>query len=266
MDPTRYTAAARLIGLPVNAAIAFKDVRSMVAMRTPIHMGETPPTTTDNPDPKQPPDQNVFQAKYEGELDVGEIANQWDFVRKMLLKPSDLAIGIDELEDNQRHLLTNGWTVVLKETLHWHFRKTAESSPKPVETTAELREKQDTEYAIAQVTDFEREQEENKKQPCWMEAPALMSEHTKQQSSHLTNLKVEEPSLNPNEKLAAAVTTAIDISKRAYKRRLVTSLVMNRNMGYTSGHNFAEWVFESQDPCTTDEKQRFQEFWKSPGD
>jgi hypothetical protein len=255
MDATRYAAAAQLVGVPIAEGTLFKDMRAIVAMRAPAHTEKTPSATTKKADPKEPPDENVFRANYDGELDGVELANQWNFLKEWTLKPTDLAIEIGALEENKEHLLTNGWCVVLKEMSHWHFRhfrKESTDAPvptvdAPAESSADLIEKQEAEYAIAQVADYEREQADEK-------------------AGKTAGIAVnpEEPAAEEDlETMTTAVATAIDDSNRAYKCRLVTGLAMNNELSSLPAiHEFAKWIFDSQEPCTTLEKRRFQEFWK----
>tara|TARA_B110001450_G_scaffold250482_1_gene269211 strand:+ start:1127 stop:2017 length:891 start_codon:yes stop_codon:yes gene_type:complete len=251
MDATRYAAAAQLVGVPITEGTLFKDMRAIVALRAPVHTEKTPSATTKKANPKEPPDENVFRANYEGELDAVEIANQWNFLKEWTLKPTDLAIEIGALEENKEHLLTNGWCVVLKEMSHWYFRKESTDAPvptadAPAESSADLIEKQETEYAISQVADYERDQAEKK-------------------ADKTADIVVnpEDPAAEFLERMTTAVATAIDDSNRAYKRRIVTGLAMNDELSSLSAiHEFAKWIFDSQEPCTTLEKRRFQEFWK----
>eukprot|EP00966_Prymnesium_polylepis_P227920 5274197-Prymnesium_polylepis.1 len=90
-------------------------MRAIVAMRAPAHTEKTTSATTKKTNPNEPPDENVFRANYEGELDEEELATQWNILKDLTLKPTDLGIEIDALEKNQEHLLTNGWHVVWKD-------------------------------------------------------------------------------------------------------------------------------------------------------
>ena len=245
MDAARYADAARLIGIPIGEGTLFNDMRAIVAMRAPTSADDRPAATTKATKTKEPPDENVFRANYEDELDPTELANQWKFLKDWTLKPTDLAIGIDSIDENQEHLLTNGWYVVLKEMSQWHFRKDPiEDAPVPEGgSSADLIEEQEKEYAIAQVADYEREQSEKL-----------------QEKKEATASK--EPA--KEEAVKTVVPTATDELNHAYKRRLVTGLAMYNKLSSLSAiHEFASWVFESQEPCSTLEKRRFREFWNA---
>lgn len=247
MDAARYVYAAQLVGIPIGEGTLFKDMRAIVAMRAPTSADKTPSATTKAAKTKEPPDENVFRAGYEDDFDPTELANQWKFLKDWTLNPTDLAIEIDSLEENQEHLLTNGWYVVLKEISQWHFRKDPiEDAPMPTGgSSADLIEEQDKQYAIAQVADYEREQTEKL-----------------QEKEAATTVNPKEPAAK-EEAVTTVVPAATDELNHAYKRRLVTGLAMYDKLSSLSAiHEFASWVFDSQEACSTLEKRRFQDFWK----
>lgn len=253
MDAARYADAAKLVGISIGEGTHLKDMRAIVAMRAPTSVDKRPSATTTTGKTKEPPDENVFRANYEDELDPAELAIQWNFLKDWTLKPTDLSIPIDALEENQEHLLTNGWYVVLKEISHWHFRKDPpDVAPMPTGgASSDLIEEQEKEYALAQVADYEREQAEAQE-----EKDAAAAVNPKEPAT-----KEEAETVDAT---IGELKHAFDEVRCAYKRRLVTGIAMNDNLCSLSAiHEFAGWVFDSQEPCSTLEKRRFQEFWKA---
>lgn len=240
MDAERYRKATELVGLAVPRGASLRDMRGIVAQRETVSLVDAEQKP---PDKKPVPDENVFRSKDKDldKLSPDEIDRRWAWVKQMVLQPKDMAISIDELEENRTHLAANGWYVVLKEKEHWHFRKDVATPQNDASARAQLREEQDAAYAIAQVADYEREQNEGK------------GEGEVQTDVQLVT--AGKPSG------AVAVAAAIDECGHSYKRRLVDALAMNHNLSVPAAHQFSHWIFESQEKCTVDEKRRFESFW-----
>lgn len=247
MDGVRFKKAAELAGFAIPQGASLTDMRSIVAQRKTVNAksGKGEPVKTPIPD------ENVFRANDEDLKQFGpeEIDRRWTWVKQMTLKPTDLSIVIDELEDNHEHLLINGWYVVLKELDRWYYRSVSYDETEPqgeASGRSMLREEQDTAYAITQCADYERGGEEE-------------NDNGAEEKKKLADPSIET-TIKPSGTVALA--TAIDDSNHAYKRRLVDALAVNPNVSVSATHQFSRWIFESQEKCTVDEKRRFKSFWE----
>lgn len=235
MDKLRYQNAAMLVGIQIPPDTTLSTMRAIVAQREKSDAA-TQVATPARAVAKPILDENVFRTNETDrcpEASPEEITARWNFVKQVSLHPQDMAVHVDLLDEKyQMTLMTNGWYVVVKEIDCWHFRRDTINPADTANQREQLREEQDTAYAIAQVEDYKREEKE-------------IAKEAKEETT------------------STKVPSAVGDDNHAYKRRLVDALVMFDHIPIPDAHAFSNMVFNTSSPCSKEEKRRFASFWKT---
>ena len=115
----RWRDASKVTGIPVeNASIS--EIRALLT-----YTFNKKKTKSHQPI-QRVLDEETFRMneRDENKCDEEEINTRWEWIKSCVLKETDMALSIDEVESQQAQLIENGWSLILKEKLLWHFRKT----------------------------------------------------------------------------------------------------------------------------------------------
>ena len=216
----RFREAAQTLGIEVNSATTVAQIKALMGHRA-SHNKRPAPDEGDHV-----PDEDVFRANEKDKnCNDTEIDARWNWVKKVVLVGSDMPMPIELVAENQSNLNENGWSVILKEKTQWHFRKTDAKKAAKVEAEssaarAQMREDQETEYALSQVADFIKE--------------------TQGEPGNVSQKEEQVPISANNDDI--------------YKRRLALALVM-QGIDLTTAHKFSNMVFAGVEPWTVEEKR-----------
>ena len=218
----RFREAAQTLGIEVDPATTVAQIKAIMGHRASPKKRPAPNEGTDD----KVPDEDVFRANEKDKnCNDTEIDARWNWVKSVVLVDSDMPMPIELVAENQSNLNENGWSVILKEKTQWHFRKTDAKKAAKVEAEssaarAQMREDQETEYALSQVADFIKE--------------------TQGEAGNVSQKEEQVPmSANTDDN---------------YKRRLAQALVM-QGIDLMTAHKFSNMVFAGVEPWTVEEKR-----------